>query len=133
MSPSDGFTLSPDTAEAAAVRSGLQLVQMEVGARSIGAHALYRGAGYRDRGPFGTHSLSPFSRLLTEEAVRLLQVLGAETRVLDPRDLPMANSTSPDQRWPASWRHCFALDERRPTNGGQVHAAAICGRRSKQA
>ena len=37
-----------------------------------------------------------FSRLLTEEAARLLQVLGAETRVFDPRDLPMANSTSPD-------------------------------------
>ena len=37
-----------------------------------------------------------FSRLLTEEAARLLRVLGAETRIFDPRDLPLANSTSPD-------------------------------------
>ena len=29
-------------------------------------------------------------------AARLLAVLGAETRIFDPRDLPMANSTSPD-------------------------------------
>ena len=60
------------------------------------------------------------------------------------------------QRWPASSRHCFALvkwspcrllscgavggavrrpgvarPERRPTNGGDGHAAARCGRRSK--
>jgi len=43
-------------------------------------------------------SLRPrsFSRLLTEEAARLLRVLGAETRIFDPRDLPMANSTIPD-------------------------------------
>lgn len=53
--------------EAAAVRSGLQLVQMEVGARTISAHALYRGAGYRDRGPFGTHSLSPHSIFLEKQ------------------------------------------------------------------
>lgn len=53
--------------EAAAVRSGLQLVQMEVGARSTGAHALYRGTGYRDRGPFGSHSFSPHSIFLEKQ------------------------------------------------------------------
>lgn len=53
--------------EAAAVRNGLQLVQMEVGARSTGAHAFYRGAGYRDRGPFGAHSLSPHSIFLEKQ------------------------------------------------------------------
>ena len=30
-----------------------------------------------------------YSRLLTEEAARLLQALGAETRIYDPRGLPM--------------------------------------------
>ena len=50
--------------EAVAVQIGLHLIQMEVGARSISAHALYRRAGYRDRGPFGTHRLSPHSIFL---------------------------------------------------------------------
>ena len=53
--------------EAAAVRIGLRLIQMEVGARSVGAHALYRKAGYCDRGPFGTHRLSPHSIFLEKQ------------------------------------------------------------------
>lgn len=53
--------------EAVAVRIGLHLIQMEVGARSAGAHALYRSAGYRDRGPFGTHRLSPHSIFLEKQ------------------------------------------------------------------
>jgi putative acetyltransferase len=50
--------------EAAAIRRGLHLIQMEVGARSTGAQVLYRQTGYRDRGPFGTHRLSPHSIFL---------------------------------------------------------------------
>ena len=53
--------------ETVAVRIGLYLIQMEVGARSTGAHALYRMAGYRDRGPFGTHRLSPHSIFLEKQ------------------------------------------------------------------
>ncbi len=45
---------------------------------------------------YGSLRERSFSRLLTEEAARLLQVLGAEPRIFDPLDLPMANSTSPD-------------------------------------
>ena len=43
-------------------------------------------------------SLRPrsFSRLLVEEADRLLRSMGAETRIFDPRDLPMANSVPKD-------------------------------------
>ena len=37
-----------------------------------------------------------FSRLLTEEAARILQHLGAETRIFDPRDLPLPDSVAPD-------------------------------------
>ena len=44
---------------------------------------------------YGSLRERSFSRLLTEEAARLLRVLGAEARIFDPRDLPMANSTSP--------------------------------------
>lgn len=53
--------------EASAVRIGLYLIQMEVGARSLGAHALYRGAGYRDCGPFGAHRPSPHSIFLEKQ------------------------------------------------------------------
>jgi arsenic resistance protein ArsH len=35
-----------------------------------------------------------FSRLLVEEAARILQRLGAETRVFDPRDLPLPDATA---------------------------------------
>jgi len=45
---------------------------------------------------YGSLRERSYSRLLVEEADRLLRVLGAETRIFDPRDLPMANSTSAD-------------------------------------
>ncbi len=45
---------------------------------------------------YGSLREQSYSRLLVEEADRLLRVLGAETRIFDPRDLPMVNSTSPD-------------------------------------
>jgi len=45
---------------------------------------------------YGSLRERSYSRLLMEEADRLLRVLGAETRIFDPRGLPMANSTSPD-------------------------------------
>jgi len=45
---------------------------------------------------YGSLRERSYSRLLVEEADRLLRVLGAETRIFDPRELPMANSTSAD-------------------------------------
>ncbi len=45
---------------------------------------------------YGSLRERSYSRLLVEEADRLLRVLGAETRIFDPRGLPIANSTSPD-------------------------------------
>jgi arsenic resistance protein ArsH len=43
-------------------------------------------------------SLRPrsFSRLATEEAARILQALGAETRIFDPRGLPLPDEVGPD-------------------------------------
>ncbi len=63
--------------------------------------ALLEPVGRADHPPrilllYGSLRERSFSRLLTEEAARLLRVLGAEPRIFDPRDLPMANSTSPD-------------------------------------
>lgn len=37
-----------------------------------------------------------YSRLLTEEAARLLQAMGAETRIFDPRDLPLPDAAPED-------------------------------------
>jgi len=45
---------------------------------------------------YGSLRERSYSRLLVEEADRLLRAMGAETRIFDPRELPMANSTGPD-------------------------------------
>jgi arsenic resistance protein ArsH len=45
---------------------------------------------------YGSLRARSYSRLLVEEAARLLDALGAETRIFDPRDLPMADATGAD-------------------------------------
>jgi arsenic resistance protein ArsH len=45
---------------------------------------------------YGSLRERSYSRLLVEEAARLLQRLGAETRIFDPRDLPMPDAVAPD-------------------------------------
>jgi arsenical resistance protein ArsH len=45
---------------------------------------------------YGSLRERSYSRLLVEEAARLLRTMGAETRIFDPRDLPMANSVGTD-------------------------------------
>lgn len=45
---------------------------------------------------YGSLRARSFSRLMVEEADRLLQAMGAETRIFDPRHLPMANSVPKD-------------------------------------
>jgi hypothetical protein len=45
---------------------------------------------------YGSLRERSYSRLLVEEAARLLQVLGAEARIFDPRELPVAGSVGPD-------------------------------------
>lgn len=41
---------------------------------------------------YGSLRERSYSRLLTEEAARVLQALGAETRTFDPRDLPLPDA-----------------------------------------
>jgi arsenic resistance protein ArsH len=43
---------------------------------------------------YGSLRKRSFSRLLVEEAARILQRLGAETRIFDPRELPLPDATS---------------------------------------
>ncbi|NQE60787.1 arsenical resistance protein ArsH [Caulobacter sp. RHG1] len=45
---------------------------------------------------YGSLRERSFSRLLVEEAARILDVLGCETRIFDPRDLPLPDATGPD-------------------------------------
>jgi len=45
---------------------------------------------------YGSLRARSFSRLLVEEAARILQRLGCETRIFDPRDLPLPDATGPD-------------------------------------
>ena len=45
---------------------------------------------------YGSLRERSFSRLLVEEADRLLQALGAETRIYDPHGLPQPDAASPD-------------------------------------
>lgn len=43
---------------------------------------------------YGSLRKRSFSRLLIEESARILQSLGAETRIFDPRELPLPDATS---------------------------------------
>ena len=45
---------------------------------------------------YGSLRERSFSRLLVKEADRLLRAMGAETRIFDPRELPIANSVPKD-------------------------------------
>ncbi|PZR31706.1 arsenical resistance protein ArsH [Caulobacter segnis] len=45
---------------------------------------------------YGSLRERSFSRLLTQEAARILERLGCETRIFDPRDLPLPDATGPD-------------------------------------
>ena len=58
-------------------------------------------AGDQDHPPrilllYGSLRERSFSRLLTEEAARLLERMGCETRIFDPRDLPLPDATGPE-------------------------------------
>ncbi|PVM92427.1 arsenical resistance protein ArsH [Caulobacter radicis] len=45
---------------------------------------------------YGSLRERSFSRLLVEEAARILQALGCETRIFDPRGLPLPDAEGPD-------------------------------------
>ncbi|MDD2862249.1 MAG: arsenical resistance protein ArsH [Acidiphilium sp.] len=45
---------------------------------------------------YGSLRERSYSRLLTLEAARLLELMGAETRIYDPRELPVTNTVPPD-------------------------------------
>lgn len=73
---------------------------------------------------YGSLRERSFSKLLTLEAERLLQAFGAETRVFDPRGLPL-----PDDA-PATHPKVAELRELSNWSEGQVWCSPECGLRS---
>lgn len=106
---------------------------------------------------YGSNRATSFSRLLTEEAARLLQHLGAETRIFDPSGLPMPDDAPDDhpkvqqlrewmqwsegQVWCSPERHGamtgvfksqidwvpLAMGAVRPTQGKTLAVMQVCG------
>ena len=58
-----------DAAEAAARQRGFTAIRMEVGIRNTEGQALYRRAGYRERGPFGMYRPDPISLFFEKSMV----------------------------------------------------------------
>ena len=84
---------------------------------------------------YGSVRERSYSRLLTEEAARLLRALGAETRIFDPRGLPLPDA-EPDShpkvvelRELAQWAEGMVWT--RPIRGPRIMASKIekCWRR----
>ena len=106
---------------------------------------------------YGSNRPTSFSRLLVEEAARLLQHLGAETRIFDPSGLPMPDDAPDDhpkvqqlrewmqwsegQVWCSPERHGamtgvfksqidwvpLAVGAVRPTQGKTLAVMQVCG------
>jgi arsenic resistance protein ArsH len=60
---------------------------------------------------YGSLRSRSFSRLLVEEAARILRELGCETRIFDPRDLPLPDSVPPSHPKVAELRELSTWSE----------------------
>lgn len=60
---------------------------------------------------YGSLRQRSYSRFLTHEAARLLEAFGAETRIFDPRDLPLPDATSADHPKVRELREASAWSE----------------------
>jgi arsenical resistance protein ArsH len=106
---------------------------------------------------YGSLRERSYSRLLTEEAARLLQAMGADTRIFNPRDLPLPDAAPEDHpkvrelrdlaRWSEGMVWCsperhgamtgilkaqidwipLALGAVRPTQGKTLAVMQVCG------
>ncbi len=72
---------------------------------------------------YGSLRERSFSRLLVEEADRLLRLMGAETRIFDPRGLPMANDAPTDHPKVAELRAFSLWSEGQVWCSPEVHGA----------
>jgi arsenic resistance protein ArsH len=72
---------------------------------------------------YGSLRERSYSRLLIEEAARLLQALGAQARIYDPRELPVAGSVSPDHPKVAELRALSLWSEGQVWCSPEMHGA----------
>lgn len=72
---------------------------------------------------YGSLRERSYSRLLVEEADRLLRTMGAETRIFDPRDLPMANSVGTDHPKVRELRDLSIWSEGQVWRSPEMHGA----------
>lgn len=56
--------------ETAARAEGVAVMRLETGVRSVEALGLYRSAGYRERGPFGSYRPDPLSVFMEKPLIR---------------------------------------------------------------
>jgi len=72
---------------------------------------------------YGSLRERSFSRLLTYEAARLLEYLGAEARIFDPRDLPLPDGAPVDHPKVAELRELSAWSEGQVWTSPERHGA----------
>ncbi|MDF2118159.1 arsenical resistance protein ArsH [Roseiarcaceae bacterium H3SJ34-1] len=72
---------------------------------------------------YGSLRERSYSRLLTLEAARLLNYLGAETRIFDPRGLPLPDGASADHPKVAELRELSAWSEGQVWTSPERHGA----------
>jgi len=72
---------------------------------------------------YGSLRERSYSRFLTLEAERLLRYLGAETRVFDPRGLPLPDGAPVDHPKVAELRECSAWSEGQVWTSPERHGA----------
>lgn len=72
---------------------------------------------------YGSLRTRSYSRLLTEEAARLLELMGAETRIFDPRDLPITNTTTADHPKVQELRNLSIWSEAQVWCSPELHGA----------
>ena len=72
---------------------------------------------------YGSLRARSFSRLVTYEAARILEAFGAETRIFDPTDLPLADAASVEHPKVQELRDLFTWSEGQVWTSPERHGA----------
>ena len=72
---------------------------------------------------YGSLRARSYSRLLAEEAARIITEMGAETRFFDPRELPLADSVPADHRKVVELRELSTWSEGQVWSSPERHGA----------
>jgi arsenical resistance protein ArsH len=72
---------------------------------------------------YGSLRKRSFSRLLAEEAARIIEAMGAEVRIYDPTDLPMCNAVPPEHPKVVELREWSTWSEGQVWSSPEMHGA----------